>query len=84
MSLYGLNLSSIIPLALLSSSSTCANVAQVSGGTMYNLSSRLNQNKRKTIAAQLLSVPEQRVWCHVTDEDTVLVNRHVRWLVNIM
>ncbi len=50
---------------------------------MYNLS-RLNHNKRKAIAARLLSVPGQRVWCHMTDGDTVLVNRQVRWLVNIM
>ncbi len=44
---------------------------------MYNLS-RLNHNKRKAIAARLLSVPGQRVWCHMTDGDTVLVNRQVR------
>ncbi len=46
---------------------------------MYDLS-RLNHNKRKAMAARLLSVPGQRVWCHVTDGDTVLVNRQVRWL----
>ncbi len=53
------------------------------GGTMYNLA-RLNYNKRKAIAARLLSVPGQRVWCHVIDGDTVLVNRQVRWFVNVM
>ena len=53
-----------------------ANFVEDASGKRYDLS-RLNDEKRRGLAARLLSVPGQRVWRHLADGDAMLVNRQV-------
>ncbi|CAM9447200.1 unnamed protein product, partial [Chrysoparadoxa australica] len=51
-----------------------ANFVEDKDGRMYDLS-RFNDLKRKATAAQLLTLPRQKVWRHLRDGDAMLVNR---------